>query len=1217
MAEALYYAHHGVSVEAALSRAVDAAFTEQVADPLTFIARLLLKEAGVAGDGVAFSDPDATSQGEWTARAWVSSIGVASPIVDALLDGSTADCFQSMRAIAKRMDSAEAVAEHLLKGQAVAKLSAVLYPALAELSSANAAPDGDLQSKFASAIEMSYSGLDTFYGGLEGRIGEPQAAVMETMRAEHQKRTESTVAFTTGNYGVTTTSSAEWLFVLEPTDGGLRRAGREAWASEAEEKLSDRSLCRKPEALEALLERCATKNELLAQQGEPEVIKEEVVAARLYTGPMFVKYNGVLRGLKSKSDFLRNSMVQLCSAPEVVRGFMGNAKTHEKAAGTLPWESARAQCNKYVTTLHAINSCIVKTGKLTRCSKVYRGMSGMALPDQFWRENAHGVRGGVENAFMSTTLSRDVAMGYAGGTGRAGLVFEVQMGMIDRGADISWLSQYPHEREILFGPLTGIEVQGTRVEGAVVVIEARLSVNLNALTIEQVISKMLRSHTSLLDSLLAKLRFCGSPDGCLQPLLDLRHASKARGREFFNEPSLFVGATQEALDAKRACVEQLGQLDSWDGVAEVPEVLGAQLRRAAELLAVEGRHGEAGDLLIRAVEVAPPPASAVAAVDALCAQQLVSPTVHERLALLALDHFLRFSGEDPHAAPWPEVVRKLTKKSGDSPGTGIAYAVTAAAHHAPMGLVKPQLFAAECTPKALKGSALLYAASVGDAAGVRAALEYIGGGVEGQRLAANRSMDQGVTPLMLACHAGSLEATRLLLEADAEPNLTSQSGCNALACAAVLEPHGGMHARAVLVELLIAKKANVNISHPDKDRQKAVVSKNVGINYPVLAAVTRGSDACRNLLALLRAGADANARDGFGMTALHHAARGGNGMNFKCLLGDPSLPFGKSLNDELAEMRAGRSSLEVDVVDEDGGWTPLMYAIVKGEERFVRALLAVGAEADALRPGQITRPLLLAADHGDLQIVNLLLQAKADVNHCGIDRETALATVSAYAEGARLELLLNAPGAQGQSALITAATAGHLEVAKALLAAGADVTAVSHHGWSAYVAAVVSGQTELAKVLLSAGAAPWDMMRDGFPRETRSLSFRRALRSGAVLTELPASLGECKHLEKIRMDGCDQLVCLPASICSCSALSVLSLKDCSALTTLPYAMGDLQLLETLDLTRCSNLTSLPTSLRQCAKLKRLVVKGCVALMSNITEAEISLELGGGARLEVD
>ena len=99
-------------------------------------------------------------------------------------------------------------------------------------------------------------------------------------------------------------------------------------------------------------------------------------------------------------------------------------------------------------------------------AKVYRGLSGMALPRDFHQKNAFGVAGGVEAAFMSTTTSREVAMGYAGG-GRNGIVFEVQMGMVDRGADIAWLSQYPHEKEILFAPLSGLEVQSSRVDGSV------------------------------------------------------------------------------------------------------------------------------------------------------------------------------------------------------------------------------------------------------------------------------------------------------------------------------------------------------------------------------------------------------------------------------------------------------------------------------------------------------------------------------------------------------------------------------------------------------------------------------------------------------------------------------------------------------------------------------------------------------------------------------
>ena len=45
--------------------------------------------------------------------------------------------------------------------------------------------------------------------------------------------------------------------------------------------------------------------------------------------------------------------------------------------------------------------------------------------------------------------------------------------MVDRGASLSWLSQYSFEEELLFAPLTGVEVRGTRVEGSVLVVEVR------------------------------------------------------------------------------------------------------------------------------------------------------------------------------------------------------------------------------------------------------------------------------------------------------------------------------------------------------------------------------------------------------------------------------------------------------------------------------------------------------------------------------------------------------------------------------------------------------------------------------------------------------------------------------------------------------------------------------------------------------------------------
>ena len=52
-------------------------------------------------------------------------------------------------------------------------------------------------------------------------------------------------------------------------------------------------------------------------------------------------------------------------------------------------------------------------------------------------------------------------------------------------------------REILFGPLSAVTTLGTRVEGDLLVCEARLNINLQALTLEEVIAKMRTSHLSL------------------------------------------------------------------------------------------------------------------------------------------------------------------------------------------------------------------------------------------------------------------------------------------------------------------------------------------------------------------------------------------------------------------------------------------------------------------------------------------------------------------------------------------------------------------------------------------------------------------------------------------------------------------------------------------------------------------------------------------------
>ena len=46
------------------------------------------------------------------------------------------------------------------------------------------------------------------------------------------------------------------------------------------------------------------------------------------------------------------------------------------------WCKHKNRCNHYVTTLHCINSAIIKLSKLTKPTLVYRGVSDRGLPRQ-------------------------------------------------------------------------------------------------------------------------------------------------------------------------------------------------------------------------------------------------------------------------------------------------------------------------------------------------------------------------------------------------------------------------------------------------------------------------------------------------------------------------------------------------------------------------------------------------------------------------------------------------------------------------------------------------------------------------------------------------------------------------------------------------------------------------------------------------------------------
>ena len=87
---------------------------------------------------------------------------------------------------------------------------------------------------------------------------------------------------------------------------------------------------------------------------------------------------------------------------------------------------------------------------------LYRGMQNLQATTAFMQ------RGGSELAPMSTTTELAIAARYARGGGSA-LIFRLTTStFMNLGADLTFVSAFPHEREFLYPPLTFIQPTGKR-----------------------------------------------------------------------------------------------------------------------------------------------------------------------------------------------------------------------------------------------------------------------------------------------------------------------------------------------------------------------------------------------------------------------------------------------------------------------------------------------------------------------------------------------------------------------------------------------------------------------------------------------------------------------------------------------------------------------------------------------------------------------------------
>ena len=303
------------------------------------------------------------------------------------------------------------------------------------------------QQAASKGITLQFGDLKDFIMGVEQLVGPPDPVSLAAgMRKDHCNATDARIEFTTSNYGVTSTSEVEYWFVTDPTPERLARLGRSAWPREALLVGEREHLCRKPRPLSDFLDTQRQIN-LRLEPLQLRLTDDMLVSCRLYTGPCFIKYNSILRGVHGRVPFFTQSMEGLCHG------------------------------NLYPSTIHVTNKALKVLSSMSKCQCVYRGVAGGLLPPEFALESElDGFRGGVEFAFMSTTTNREVALSYAKSSDN-GLVFEIWMGMVDKGADVSGFSQYPHEAEVCFPPLTALEVRGTRIDGSLTMVSTDARVN--------------------------------------------------------------------------------------------------------------------------------------------------------------------------------------------------------------------------------------------------------------------------------------------------------------------------------------------------------------------------------------------------------------------------------------------------------------------------------------------------------------------------------------------------------------------------------------------------------------------------------------------------------------------------------------------------------------------------------------------------------------------
>jgi ankyrin len=307
-----------------------------------------------------------------------------------------------------------------------------------------------------------------------------------------------------------------------------------------------------------------------------------------------------------------------------------------------------------------------------------------------------------------------------------------------------------------------------------------------------------------------------------------------------------------------------------------------------------------------------------------------------------------------------------------------------------------------------------------DTAEVRALVEA-GGDV-------NAAQPDGATALHWAAYHGDHDLARRLLEAGANVSAANRNGSTPLWLAAT-------QGDAAMVEILLEGGASANENLP------------LGRKPLMLAARAGSAEAVRVLLAH---GADPNAREeARGTTALMQAADQGHADVIAVLI------------EHGAEIAAASAPVVRD------GRTAALGKSDDPRRAVRRQVVAILCDEESPDLSKLRE--LIAGSSEDAVLAEAGSEPSGEANPCNLERDNLGFVIEASGGGRRNRGPREADGGE-ITPLVYAARAGHLDAARVLLDAGADVNQITRYGWSPLLAATQNRNYRMGKFLIEHGA---------------------------------------------------------------------------------------------------------------------------------------------------